>query len=82
MVRIESLWKEEMIMYQPVIKDDAIRTLYRIKRAYKRPMTLVLEDILSAGLKAIQKAKVCAICQEEANNQDCLNCYLGKEDNL
>jgi hypothetical protein len=66
-------------VYQPAIKDDAIRTLYRIKRAYKRPMTEVLEDVLTAGLRASDSVKVCSICQQEGNNTDCSSCYFGKE---
>ena len=66
-------------MYQPVMKEDTVRTLYRIKRAYRTPMTRVLEDLLVEGLRAADVVKVCGVCQSEGNNADCSNCYFGKE---
>jgi len=67
-------------MYQPAMKDDTIRTLYRIKRAYQTPMTRVLEDLLGKGLRATDGVKVCSVCQSEGNNADCSSCYFGKEE--
>jgi hypothetical protein len=66
-------------MYQPTIEDIVVRTMYRIKRAYQKPMTRVLEDLLSTGLRATDTVKVCSVCQREGNNTDCSNCYFGKE---
>jgi hypothetical protein len=66
-------------MYQPTIEDIVVRTMYRIKRAYQKPMTRVLEDLLFTGLRATDTVKVCSVCQREGNNTDCSNCYFGKE---
>lgn len=67
-------------MYQPAMKEDTVRTLYRIKRAYQKPMTRVLEDLLVEGLRAADALKVCSVCQNEGNNTDCSSCYFGKEE--
>ena len=65
-------------MYQPSISEDAVRTLYRVKRAYHRPMTQLLEEFVVEGLRGASRVPVCSVCQREGNNTDCGSCYLGK----
>ncbi len=64
-------------MYQPSISEDAVRGLYRVKRAYQRPMTELLEGFVVDGLRNVRRVAVCSVCQEEGNNTDCHRCYLG-----
>jgi len=66
-------------MYQPAMKEETVRTIYRIKRAYHKPMTNVLEELLSMGLKSADKVSICSVCQAEGNNTDCSDCHLSSE---
>ena len=66
-------------MYQPAMKENSVRTIYRIKRAYRKPMTDVLEELLSAGLKSTDRRRICSVCQSEGNNADCSGCQLSCE---
>ncbi len=65
-------------MYQPLISEEAVRTLYRVKRAYHRPMTQLLEEFVVVGLKSTSRMPVCSVCQSEGNNTDCQSCYFGR----
>ncbi len=65
-------------MYQPVLKDNLIRTIYRVKRAYGEPMTRVAENLMQQGLSAVDKENVCKVCISEGNN-DCEECYFSKK---
>lgn len=62
-------------MYQPVLKDSLIKTLYRVKQAYKKPMTKVAESLMQEGLNAIDREQVCKTCVIEGNNK-CDECCL------
>ncbi|MCP4649626.1 MAG: hypothetical protein GY853_06045 [PVC group bacterium] len=66
-------------MYQPMIKDNAVKTLYRVKRAYQKPMTKILDELLILGLIRADKVRVCSVCQEDGNNGDCSHCYFNNE---
>ena len=66
-------------MYQPAIKEATVRTLYRIKRAHGKPMTSVLEELLSMGIKSADKVRICTVCQNEGNNADCSDCHLSNK---
>jgi len=66
-------------MYQPEIKDGVVMGLYRMKRASRKPMTHILDEVIVRGLKSIDSGRVCFICRYEGNNQDCRKCYLNKE---
>jgi len=68
-------------MYQPSISEGSVRALYRVKRAYQRPMTELLEDFVIEGLRNVRRVSVCSVCQSEGNNTDCHRCYLGNIDN-
>jgi hypothetical protein len=65
-------------MYQPLISEDAVRSLYRVKRAYHRPMTQLLEEFVVEGLRGASRVSVCSACQSECNNTDCNGCYFGQ----
>lgn len=41
-------------MYQPQIRDELIRRLYRVSHAYEMPMTKMLNHILSTALNALE----------------------------
>jgi hypothetical protein len=66
---------KECSMYNPELSGNAVRTLYRLKRAWKRPMTDILGEMIQSSLKAVNKEAVCRICIDESNNQ-CAECYL------
>ena len=66
-------------MYQPVLKDNLIKTLYRVKQAYKKPMTKVAENLMQQGLNAIDKEQVCKTCASEGNSQ-CNECCFVKQE--
>lgn len=65
-------------MYQPVLKDSMIKTLYRVKQAYKKPMTKVAENLMQQGLSLIDREQVCKTCASEGNSQ-CNECCLANE---
>ena len=64
-------------MYQPSISEGAVRALYRVKRAYQRPMTELLEEFVVKGLRSASRVSVCSVCQSEGNNTNCNGCYFG-----
>ena len=63
-------------MYQPVLTDRVIRCLYRMKRAYHRPMTEILEELITIGFDFSNGKEVCTACEKESNNTDCVECYF------
>jgi len=79
-VQFVMAWRKELKMYQPVLKDSMIKTLYRVKQAYKKPMTKVAENLMQQGLSLIDREQVCKTCASEGNSQ-CNECCLanGKE---
>lgn len=62
-------------MYSPVLSEPMIKTLYRLKQAQGRPMTVVVEKLLMRSIASIDKGPVCEKCTSE-NNNDCRNCYF------
>jgi alkyl hydroperoxide reductase subunit AhpC len=64
-------------MYQPVMREGVIRSIYRMKRALGKPMTRILDEIVANGFSAAEKERVCPLCREEGND-DCSNCYLNR----
>lgn len=62
-------------MYSPVLSEKATRTIYRLKKAWKKPMTEITESLIQQSLKAVDKESVCKVCVEEKNNQ-CEECCL------
>ena len=62
-------------MYSPVLGEVMIKTLYRLRRAQDRPMTIVVEKLLLRSIASIDKGQVCEKCASE-NNNDCRNCYF------
>lgn len=66
-------------MYSPELSEKATKTIYRLKRVFKKPMTEITESLIQQSLKAVDKKIVCDVCVGEKNN-DCGDCYLnGKE---
>lgn len=62
-------------MYSPVLSEPMIKTLYRLKQAQGRPMTVVVEKLLLRSMASIDKKPVCEVCVKE-NNNDCHGCYF------
>jgi hypothetical protein len=63
-------------MYSPELSDPMIKTLYRLKQAQGRPMTVVVEKLLLRSIASIDKGPVCEKCNSENNNNDCRSCYF------
>lgn len=64
-------------MYSPVLSEKAVKTLYRLKQFYRKPMTEIAENLIQKSLYTIDKEFVCRVCIGERNN-DCKGCYLAK----
>ena len=62
-------------MYSPVLGEVMIKTLYRLRRAQDRPMTIVVEKLLLRSIASMDKGPVCEKCASE-NNNDCKDCYF------
>lgn len=62
-------------MYSPLLSEKATRTIYRLKRAWKKPMTEIAESLIQQSLKAVDSKIVCEVCVAEKNNQ-CAECCL------
>ena len=62
-------------MYNPLLEEDLIRTLYRVKRFYKKPITRLADELIKNSLHTIDKESVCKTCIQE-NNQECDSCFL------
>ena len=52
-----------------------MKTLYRLKRVYKKPMTEIAEKLIQKSLCTVDKEFVCRVCVGERNN-DCDGCCL------
>ncbi len=62
-------------MYSPILSETMIKTLYRLKQAQGRPMTVVVEKLLLRSIASMDKDPICEKCSSE-NNNDCRNCYF------
>lgn len=62
-------------MYSPELSVRMVKTLYRLKRAWNKPMTAVIEQLLIQSLATVDKKPVCEICSKEKNNS-CEGCYF------
>jgi RecB family exonuclease len=62
-------------VYSPVLSEKATRTIYRLKKAYKKPMTEIAESLIQQSLKAVEKEVICEVCIADKNNE-CNECYL------
>ena len=65
-------------MYQPAMKEEAVRSLYRMKRAFSEPMTIILDGLLSKGFALSDREKVCLVCRQEGNDAECGGCYFSR----
>ena len=72
---LKSLMKKELKMYSPVLSESLIRTMYRLKRVWKQPMTEIAEGLIQKSLGALDKEMICRVCISEGNN-DCESCCL------
>ena len=62
-------------LYSPLLSEKAVKTIYRLKRAWKKPMTEIADYLIQKSLETLDKEVSCAVCIGEKNN-DCENCYL------
>jgi len=62
-------------VYSPVLSDKAVKTIYRLKQVYKKPMTEIADSLIQQSLKAVDKGVICEVCIGEKNNQ-CDECCL------
>ena len=62
-------------VYSPSLSEDIVKTIYRLKRGWKRPMTESTESLIQQSLKAVDSKVVCEVCIAEQNNQ-CEECCL------
>jgi hypothetical protein len=62
-------------MYSPVLSETMIKTLYRLKQAHGKPMTVTVEKLLLRSIASIDKEPICEKCSSE-NNNDCKSCYF------
>ncbi|MFH1211474.1 MAG: hypothetical protein V1659_00930 [Candidatus Woesearchaeota archaeon] len=67
-------------MYSPALSEKTTKTIYRLKRFYKKPMTEIAEQLIQKSLSKVEKEFVCRICIGERNNQ-CDECCLNKRRN-
>ncbi|MCK5612331.1 hypothetical protein KAR91_61230 [Candidatus Pacearchaeota archaeon] len=64
-------------MYQPRIEEETIRSLYRMKQAYKKPMTKILQELVSTAVKTVSREDVCEKCKQQKNDE-CSECLLAQ----
>ena len=64
-------------MYSPSLSEKVVRTIYRLKKVWKKPMTEVAESLIRESLKAVDKDEICELCIGDGNN-DCDECYLNE----
>ena len=62
-------------MYSPVLSEKTVKTLYRLKQSFRKPMTEIAENLIQKSLCTVDKEFVCRVCVGERNN-DCENCYF------
>ena len=62
-------------MYSPSLNEGMVRTIYRLKRVWKKPMTEIAESLIRKSLTDLDKKVICEVCVTEKNN-DCEDCYL------
>lgn len=66
-------------MYSPSLSEKAVRTIFRIKKALKKPMTEIADNLIQQSLRAVDKEVICEICIGDKNNQ-CEECYLMRKE--
>ena len=64
-------------MYQPRIEEETIRSLYRMKQAYKKPMTRILQELVATAVKTVEREEVCLRCRQQGNDE-CRECLLAQ----
>ncbi len=64
-------------VYSPALSEKATKTIYRLKKALKKPMTEIAESLIQQSLRAVDKEVVCEVCIGEKNNQ-CGECCLSE----
>jgi hypothetical protein len=65
-------------MYSPVLNEELVKTLYRLKRIYRKPITKIAEELIQKSLQTVDKESACQVCADEGNN-DCNGCYLADD---
>ena len=68
-------------MYSPRLNESLVRTIYRLKRVYRKPMTEITEDLIKKSLCTVEKEFVCRVCVGERNNE-CGCCCLNRKEHV
>ena len=74
-MNVQHAAERRLAVYSPSLNEKTTRTIYRLKRVWKKPMTEIAESLIQQSLKAVDKQDVCKACIGEKNNQ-CEECYL------
>ncbi len=45
--------------YSQTLNEEIVKTLYRLKRIYRKPMTRIAEELIEKSLLLIDKVSVC-----------------------
>ena len=77
-VTVVYVTEQEVIMYTPALSEKTVKTLYRMKRFYKKPITEIAEEMIKKSMHTFDKEQICRVCVSESNN-DCGNCSLADE---
>ncbi len=67
--------RKELKMYSPKLPEDLVKTLYRIARFYKKPITKITNELIEKSINSVNTEPVCKSCIDEGNN-DCALCSL------
>jgi hypothetical protein len=78
-VNVQHVTERRKQVYSPSLSENIVRTIYRLKQAWKKPMTEIAESLIQQSLKAVDKTVVCEACIAEKNNQ-CEECYLTRKE--
>ena len=74
---VPSATERRNLMYSPVLNEDLVKTIYRLKRVWKKPMTEIADSLIKQSLRVVDKNAVCEVCIGEKNNQ-CDECCLNE----
>jgi hypothetical protein len=74
---VRAVAERRSLMYSPCLDESLVKTLYRLKRVWKKPMTEITNLLLQKSLDGMDKECVCPICINEKNN-DCASCYFSR----
>lgn len=63
-------------MYSPQICEQQVRALYRLKLAFRKPMTVITRSLLETAMASVDRKKICRKCRERNLNSHCEDCFF------